>query len=181
MLTRAENITDAAIEQLEQGDAAASLVQALDSRQRIFLAAIEKANEMFEEKLRILRIDSLTGVRSSEFGKAMEPFYTRCIHESERGSHARRKAIIREALQGEVIFTQLMTNTRDKFLANSRAIQSYIQEVTADYLRVVEDRFDLVRSENVARESEQDPDFRLRVDEGVRTGRQIMQRVLGVI
>jgi hypothetical protein len=74
-----------------------------------------------------------------------------------------------------------MTNTRDKFLANSRAIQSYIQEVTADYLRVVEDRFDLVRSENVARESEQDPDFRLRVDEGVRTGRQIMQRVLGVI
>lgn len=73
-----------------------------------------------------------------------------------------------------------MANTKGKFLADSGAIQSYIQEVVTDYLRVVEDRFDLV-SENVARESEQDPEFRLRVDEGVRIGRQIMQKVLGVI
>ncbi|KAM0187534.1 hypothetical protein ACHAPI_011071 [Fusarium lateritium] len=52
LLNHAESITDTAIEQLEQGDAAASLIQALESRQRIFLAAIEKANDMLEEALK---------------------------------------------------------------------------------------------------------------------------------
>ncbi|KAF4998211.1 hypothetical protein FGRMN_3260 [Fusarium graminum] len=162
-------------------DATASLAQALESRQRLFLATIENAGEEFDDALRVLRIDALSGLRSSQFGRAMEPFYTRCIGEGGGGSHARRKAIIREAMQDETIFTRLMRNVKASFQVKSEATQTKIQEATADFLRVVEDSFDLVRSENVARESEQDPEFRLRVDEVVNTGRQTMERVHAVI
>ncbi|KAF5668081.1 hypothetical protein FHETE_5347 [Fusarium heterosporum] len=181
MLSDSDTITDTAIEQLEHVDATASLAQALESRQRLFLATIENAGENFDDELRVLRIDALSGLRSSQFGRAMEPFYARCIDESGGGSHARRKAIIREAMQDESIFTRLMRDVKASFVAKSEATQTKVQEATADFLRVVEDSFDLVRSENVARESEQDPEFRLRVDEVVRTGRQTMQRVHGVI
>ncbi|KAF9772317.1 hypothetical protein IL306_009981 [Fusarium sp. DS 682] len=98
-----------------------------------------------------------------------------------RGSDARRKAIIRGALSDENLFNNLMRNLKESFRANSEAIHTKIQEATMEYLRVVEERFDLVRSENVARESEQDPDFRLRVDEVARNGRETMQRVHQVI
>ena len=74
-----------------------------------------------------------------------------------------------------------MRSLKDSFRANSEATQAKIQEATMEYLRVIEERFDLVRSENVARESEQDPDFRLRVDQVARTGRETMQRVHQVI
>ena len=97
------------------------------------------------------------------------------------GSDARRKAIIRGALSDEDLFTKLMRSLKDSFRANSEATQTKIQEATKEYLRVIEERFDLVRSENVARESEQDPDFRLRVDQVARTGRETMQRVHQVI
>lgn len=74
-----------------------------------------------------------------------------------------------------------MRSLKDSFRADSEATQAKIQEATIEYLRVIEERFDLVRSENVARESEQDPDFRLRVDQVTRAGRETMQRVHQVI
>ncbi|KAM0339301.1 hypothetical protein ACHAPU_010980 [Fusarium lateritium] len=111
----------------------------------------------------------------------MEPFYTKCIHDGGTGSEARRKATIREAMQDEKIFTRLMRNAKVTFRAKSEATQTKIQEATADFLRVAEDTFDLVRSENVARESEQDPEFRLRVDEVVKNGRQTMRIMASVL
>ncbi|RKK77915.1 hypothetical protein BFJ69_g5912 [Fusarium oxysporum] len=181
MLENAYEFADMAIEKLEEHDSVDSLTQALENRQSIFLAAIEKVNDDFENNLRILRIESLSGLRSSIFGKAMEPFYNKCNAEFGPGSDARRKAIIRGALSDEDLFTKLMRSLKDSFRANSEATQAKIQEATMKYLRVIEERFDLVRSENVARESEQDPDFRLRVDQVTRAGRETMQRVHQVI
>ncbi|EXK95623.1 hypothetical protein FOQG_04173 [Fusarium oxysporum f. sp. raphani 54005] len=180
ILENADEFADMAIEKLEH-DSVDSLTQALENRQSIFLAAIEKVNDDFENNLRILRIESLSGLRSSIFGKAMEPFYNKCNAEFGPGSDARRKAIIRGALSDEDLFTKLMRSLKDSFRANSEATQAKIQEATMEYLRVIEERFDLVRSENVARESEQDPDFRLRVDQVARAGRETMQRVHQVI
>ncbi|KAJ4045459.1 hypothetical protein NW756_012226 [Fusarium oxysporum] len=181
ILENADEFADMAIEKLEEHDSVDSLTQALENRQSIFLAAIEKVNDDFENNLRILRIESLSGLRSSIFGKAMEPFYNKCNAEFGPGSDARRKAIIRGALSDEDLFTKLMRSLKDSFRANSEATQAKIQEATMEYLRVIEERFDLVRSENVARESEQDPDFRLRVDQVARAGRETMQRVHQVI
>ncbi|KAF4415669.1 hypothetical protein FACUT_13229 [Fusarium acutatum] len=181
MLENADAFADMAIERLEEHDSVDSLTQALENRQSIFLAAIEKVNDDFDNNLRILRIESLSALRSSLFGKAMEPFYNKCNAEFGRGSDARRKAIIRGALSDEDLFTKLMRSLKDSFRANSEATQVKIQEATVEYLRVIEERFDLVRSENVARESEQDPDFRLRVEQVARAGRETMQRVHQVI
>ncbi|KAF6518691.1 hypothetical protein HZS61_017065 [Fusarium oxysporum f. sp. conglutinans] len=169
MLENAGEFADMAIEKLEEHDSVDSLTQALENRQSIFLAAIEKVNDDLENNL------------SSIFGKAMEPFYNKCNAEFGRGSDARRKAIIRGALSDEDLFTKLMRSLKDSFRTNSEATQAKIQEATMEYLRVIEGRFDLVRSENVARESEQDPDFRLRVDQVTRAGRETMQRVHQVI
>ncbi|RKL07453.1 hypothetical protein BFJ71_g2056 [Fusarium oxysporum] len=169
MLENADEFADMAIEKLEEHDSVDSLTQALEHRQSIFLAAIEKVNDDFENNL------------SSIFGKAMEPFYNKCNAEFGRGCDARRKAIIRGALSDEDLFTKLMRSLKDSFRASSEATQAKIQEATVEYLRVIEERFDLVRGENVARESEQDPDFRLRVDQVARAGRETMQRVHQVI
>ncbi|RYC86006.1 hypothetical protein BFJ63_vAg11186 [Fusarium oxysporum f. sp. narcissi] len=169
MLENADEFADMAIEKLEEHDSVDSLTQALEHRQSIFLAAIEKVNDDFENSL------------SSIFGKAMEPFYNKCNAEFGRGCDARRKAIIRGALSDEDLFTKLMRSLKDSFRASSEATQAKIQEATVEYLRVIEERFDLVRGENVARESEQDPDFRLRVDQVARAGRETMQRVHQVI
>ncbi|EWG45996.1 hypothetical protein FVEG_15903 [Fusarium verticillioides 7600] len=181
MLQNADEFADMAIERLEEHDSVNSLTQALENRQSIFLAAIEKVNDDFDNSLRILRVESLSALRSSLFGKAMEPFYNKCNAEFGRGSDARRKAIIRGALSDEDLFQKLMISLKDSFKANSEATQEKIQEAIVEYLRVVEQRFDLVRSENVARESEQDPDFRLRVEQVARAGRETMQRVHQVI
>ncbi|PCD30492.1 hypothetical protein AU210_010173 [Fusarium oxysporum f. sp. radicis-cucumerinum] len=169
MLENADEFADMAIEKLEEHDSVDSLTQALEHRQSIFLAAIEKVNDDFENNL------------SSIFGKAMEPFYNKCNAEFGRGCDARRKGIIRGALSDEDLFTKLMRSLKDSFRASSEATQAKIQEATVEYLRVIEERFDLVRGENVARESEQDPDFRLRVDQVARAGRETMQRVHQVI
>ncbi|KAF4944710.1 hypothetical protein FGADI_12485 [Fusarium gaditjirri] len=156
MLENADEFADMAIEKLEEHDSVDSLTRALENRQSMFLAAIEKVYDEFENNLRC----------NAEFG---------------RGSDARRKAIIRGALSDEDLFTKLMRSLKESFRANSEATQAKIQEATMEYLRVIEERFDLVRSENVARESEQDPDFRIRVDQAARAGRETMQRVHQVI
>ncbi|SCO45533.1 uncharacterized protein FFNC_10346 [Fusarium fujikuroi] len=181
MLESADEFADMAMERLEEHDSVDSLTRALENRQSMFLAAIEKVNDDFENNLRILRIESLSALRSSLFGKSMEPFYNRCNAESGRGSDARRKAIIRGALSDQDLFTKLMGSLKDSFKATSEVTQVKIQEATVEYLRVIEQRFDLVRSENVARESEQDPDFRLRVEQIARAGRETMQSVHQVI
>ncbi|KAF5974290.1 hypothetical protein FBULB1_7849 [Fusarium bulbicola] len=181
MLENADEFADMAIERLEEHDSIDSLTRALENRQSMFLAAIENVNDDFENNLRVLRIESLSVLRSSLWGKSMEPFYNKCNAESGRGSDARRKAIIRGALSDEDLFTKLMRTLKDSFGAISEATEVKIQEATVEYLRVIEQRFDLVRSENVARESEQDPDFRLRVEQVARAGRETMQRVHQVI
>lgn len=74
-----------------------------------------------------------------------------------------------------------MREFRDSFRAKAEESQEAIREAALRYLDVVQETFDLVRSENVARESEQDPDFRLRVEEVASTGKDTIRRVLRVI
>ncbi|KAJ4206136.1 hypothetical protein NW767_003382 [Fusarium falciforme] len=74
-----------------------------------------------------------------------------------------------------------MRDFRDSFRAKAEESQAAIRDAVVRYLDVVQETFDLVRSENVARESEQDPDFRLRVEDVARKGRETIQRALRVI
>lgn len=74
-----------------------------------------------------------------------------------------------------------MRDFRDSFRVKAEESQGAIRDAVIRYLDVVQETFDLVRSENVARESEQDPDFRLRVEDAARTGRETIQRAIRVI
>ncbi|RMJ15689.1 hypothetical protein BHE90_006270 [Fusarium euwallaceae] len=111
----------------------------------------------------------------------MESSYRRCNQEHGSGSHQRRKNIINGNLATEDLFTNLMRTFRDTFRTKSEESQDAIREAVLGYLDVVQETFDLVRSENVARESVQDPDFRLRVEEVARMGKETVQRVHQVI
>lgn len=66
----------------------------------MFLAAIEKVNDDFDNNLRILRIESLSALRSSLFGKSMEPFYNKCNAESGTFTH---RLLTRLTLQAEEV------------------------------------------------------------------------------
>lgn len=55
--------------------------------------------------------------------------------------------------------------------------QEQIRAAVSQYLAVVERTFDLVRSENVARETEFDPEFRLRVEEATRESKGTVQEI----
>ncbi|KAJ4184843.1 hypothetical protein NW755_008756 [Fusarium falciforme] len=98
-----------------------------------------------------------------------------------RGSDGRRKFIMSCTFSNQDLFTNLMRDFRDSFRVKAEESQSAIRDAAMRYLDVVQETFDLVRSENVARESEQDPDFRLRVEGVARTGRETIQRALRVI
>ncbi|KAH7243016.1 hypothetical protein B0J15DRAFT_92977 [Fusarium solani] len=186
LIQSVETMLDAASEPFETEldeyyDTLAPLMEALFRRQQLLLDSIERINEQFETDLGLLRIDSLSGVRSSTVGRAMEYSYTKCNQEYGRGSDLRRKNIIGSALSNQYLFTALVRTFRDSFRAKAEESQEAIREAVVRYLDVVQETFDLVRSENVARESQQDPDFRLRVEEVARTGRETIQRVHQVI
>ncbi|RSM00468.1 hypothetical protein CDV31_011793 [Fusarium ambrosium] len=165
----------------EDYDALAPLMEALYRRQQLLLDSIERINEQFDKDLGLIRIDSLTGVRSSNIGRAMESSYIKCNQEYGRGSDGRRKYIISRTLSNQGLFTNLMRDFRDSFRVKAEESQEAMWEAYWTYLDAVQETFDLVRSENVARESVQDPDFRLRVEDVSRTGRETIQRVLRVI
>ncbi|KAJ4218572.1 hypothetical protein NW759_008465 [Fusarium solani] len=181
-----DTMLNTASEQFETGldddyDTFAPLMESLLRRQQLILDSIERINEQFETDLGLLRIDALSGVRSSTIGRAMESSYRGCNQEYGTGSHQRRKNIIRGTVSNQDLFTNLMRDFRDSFRVKAEESQSAIRDAAMRYLDVVQETFDLVRSENVARESEQDPDFRLRVEDVVRTGKDTIQRALRVI
>ncbi|KAM0427908.1 hypothetical protein ACHAPT_007367 [Fusarium lateritium] len=186
LVQRVDDMLDTAAERFETGldedyDTLAPLMESLFRRQQLLLDSIERVNEQFETDLELVRIDALSGLRTSTIGRTMETPYRRCNQESGRGSHQRRKDIINGALDNQDLFTNLMRTFRDAFRAKAEESQVAIRDAAVRYLDVVQETFDLVRSENVARESEGDPEFRLRVEDVVRTGRETIQKVHRVI
>lgn len=94
-----------------------------------------------------------------------------------RGSDARRKAIINGTLSKQQLFTDLMEKFRDGFREKADEAQKRVHKATTAYLRKVEETFDLVRSENAVKESEQDPEFRERVENVSQLAGATMQNV----
>ncbi|RSM10793.1 hypothetical protein CEP52_003372 [Fusarium oligoseptatum] len=113
LVQQVETILDAASERFdteldEEYDTLAPLMEALFRRQQLLLGSIEQINEQFETDLGLVRIDALSGLRTSAIGRAMESSYRRCNQEHGTGSHQRRKNIINGNLATEDLFTNLM-------------------------------------------------------------------------
>lgn len=86
-----------------------------------------------------------------------------------------------QALGRDTLFENLMKAFRDSLGLFADKLQTKIIEATTGYLDVVRGTLDIVRSDNIALESEQEPEFRERVQEGVTSIQSSIQRVLAEI
>jgi hypothetical protein len=97
------------------------------------------------------------------------------------GSWARKKAIINGTLNREQLFTDLMWKLNRKFGELAAQLDTDALASVGEHLDAVEDTLDMVRSENVAEESERDPVFRARVADEVEGLTEAMERILAAI
>lgn len=70
-----------------------------------------------------------------------------------------------------------MKASKEVFESITDDLQSEWVNAQNDYLKLVEDILDLVRSEKAVRESEQDPGFRDRVDDTIRRDNDDIRRI----
>ncbi|KAK0617536.1 hypothetical protein B0T14DRAFT_435213 [Immersiella caudata] len=162
-------------------NAIAPLEQALGSRQRILETAIEDIYDKFYSNLATLRTDALSGLRTSYFGQAMESSYRDANRQSGPGSWARKKNIINGKLGEHGLFEGLMRRLRSAFKDLANDSQTEIQAEIAENLEVIKSTLDLIRSENIALESERDPGFRNRVGAELQLATKSMDKIQGVV
>jgi hypothetical protein len=98
-----------------------------------------------------------------------------------RGSHSRRKEIINNRLADETVFELLQINFKNRFNTLAERLQSKMQAAAETHLSVIINTLNIVRNENVALESEGDPEFRGRVEREVREVIHEIRRLQGVI
>lgn len=79
------------------------------------------------------------------------------------------------------LFKKLFADTKSIFKTHGRSFQEEVQAAVALFLKAVKKAFDLVRNENVARESERDPEFRLRVEASVKTSQEQLDGLLDIV
>ncbi|KAI0003171.1 hypothetical protein F4779DRAFT_602144 [Xylariaceae sp. FL0662B] len=165
------------VELPDDSDSIATLSTTMSSRQRLLITDIEAACSKFRDSLDTLRTDALSSIRSSFLGKAMEDSYRACIYESGRGSDARRKAIINNAVRRESLFADLLQEFRKSFGELAAEFQESVQDAARTHLDNIRATLDIVRSDNVALESETDPGFRARVEAEVMAAKDEMKRL----
>ncbi|KAK3381146.1 hypothetical protein B0H63DRAFT_474992 [Podospora didyma] len=158
-----------------------NLLDGMGSRQHLLISDVENLRFAFEDGLSTLRTDALSGIRSSIMGESMRESYNRCNAEYGAGSDRRRKDIINRTLSQEKLFKDLMNEFRRRFITLARTLQDDMRAAVATHLDVVTGTLDMIRSDNVALESEQDPEFRVRVEEGVRMAKAEMREIQGII
>lgn len=125
----------------------------------------------------ILRTDALEGLETSFFAKTMEDTYRRARGECGTGSWARKKAIINGKLNENELFREWMRKFRDKLKELTTTLQTDVQVVIREQLNVIRGTLDIVRNDSAATESEEDPEFRTRVEEEVRRVNAAMEQV----
>ncbi len=153
---------------------------------------------------RKLRTDAFSGFRTSYFGQSMESAYWNANCESGQnrlkyfplyprpcqtdnsvfigtGSWGRKKAIINQALRDEHLFTDLIRKFKRKFEELAVQLETDALALVEEHLDTIDGTLDMVRSENVALESERDPVFRARVGDEIDDLNEAMGRVLATV
>lgn len=79
------------------------------------------------------------------------------------GSDSRRKAVISGRVSQPELFRDIMNNSKAGFDERADSFQQEINRLIDSFLEKLRDTLDIIRSDNVAEESERDPGFRERV------------------
>jgi hypothetical protein len=93
------------------------------------------------------------------------------------GSDRRRKEVIEDRLSDETLFVSLLRSFKSRFIVLAERLQCAVQTAVAKHLAVITNTLDMVRNENVALESERDPEFRSRVEREMRAIRLEVRRI----
>ncbi|KAI1261517.1 hypothetical protein F5Y18DRAFT_440419 [Xylariaceae sp. FL1019] len=157
------------------------LKSTLMSHKRVLKTDIEAALETLKDNLYTLGADALSSHRSSLIGEAMKNAYESAQRESGGGSDARRKALINSAVSRNDLFVILLRSFRRRLHTHADQLQESITEAIDEHLEDIHEMFDIVRSENVALESERDPEFRTRVDQAVQAARDELGITLRIL
>ncbi|KAK8062187.1 hypothetical protein PG997_014284 [Apiospora hydei] len=185
LITQVEELMTWAAEYLETelDDSSPSILalsEAIEARQCLLERDMETVCEESLKSMDALRVDALSGIRSSFMGQSMEAAYRSCIAECGRGSDSRRKANINRAVRRDMLFKDLLSRFKGGFAQIADKLQEDLQNTVALHLESVRGTLDMVRSENVALESERDPDFRARVQQRVELANIEIKRTSGV-
>ncbi|VUC28222.1 unnamed protein product [Clonostachys rosea] len=176
--TTTETIRDGLEYELDDNDDSTNiLLEALEAQTRLLQRSMDNCFEKLTDKFLLLHTDTFSGIRTSLFGKEMEPTYRLCNQEYGTGSDQRRKRIMNGGFSNQVLFRNVMKAAKEVFESITDDLQSEWTTAQDNYLKLVEDILDLVRSEKAVRESEHDPGFRDRVDDTIRQGNDDIRRI----
>ncbi|OHF03901.1 hypothetical protein CORC01_00763 [Colletotrichum orchidophilum] len=181
-VTLVDSAVDQALEYIEAEfetfpRSAVTISQALLSRKAILTSKVQALCDNFSVDLGTVRIDALTGIRTSLIGEAMERSYRSCNHEFGGGSDQRRKKIINDTIKRHDLFQTHMRDFRRRVDALADELQASIEANIQVNLIVIEASFDLIRNENIATESEGNPVLRRRLGDEIATAEEQLGRI----
>ena len=93
------------------------------------------------------------------------------------GSDGRRKSIIRDRLGQDLLFESWRVQFKSRFVELAEALETGVCEALMSHLLVMRGTFDIIRGDNVALESDRDPEFRDRVADAVRRVREEIEQI----
>ncbi|KAK1507609.1 hypothetical protein CTAM01_02721, partial [Colletotrichum tamarilloi] len=157
------------------------LQETLICHKNIMESQVEDLTDKTGADLNSLRIDALTGIRTSILGKAMEAPYRRCNAEYGGGSDRRRKNIIRSAVGRVDLFENHMTEFKSRVRLLADNVQTEQQAIVRTGLAAITSVLDLIRNDNVATESEENPELRRRLEQEVVTIKERMRRIIDIM
>ncbi|KAI1821480.1 hypothetical protein F4861DRAFT_541892 [Xylaria intraflava] len=161
------------VEELTDTDLIRTLNSTLMSHKRTLKVDMATNLTAFDGKLRTLRTDALSGLRSSFIGKAMEDAYRSAGFESGKSP----PSSVLDPVGRHGLFADLLKSLKTEFKGHVDETQENMEKTVHSHLDGIGDMFDIIRSENAALESEGDPEFRNRVEETVRMTVVEMDRV----
>ncbi|KAK1989740.1 hypothetical protein LX36DRAFT_594126 [Colletotrichum falcatum] len=153
------------------------LAVALECRRKAIVSEAEALFRKFNEELGTLRIDALSGIRTSLIGQALEDSYQACNMEYGVGSDQRRKRIINGALGHPNLFPKYMRDFRNRLKTSADDLQEQLLEILQRHLGAFETTLNLIRDENVATESEENPELRRCLEGEVASAREELGRI----
>ncbi|KAK0742907.1 hypothetical protein B0T18DRAFT_489791 [Schizothecium vesticola] len=157
------------------------LHHALTSCQRLLATEVQDLCDVYGDRVSELRTNALSGLRTAFFAQGMDDAYAGANRMSGTGCTVRKQSIINGRLAQQEQFRNLMQRVRNEFRNLSTQLQTDIQDRLNERLDVIAGILDIVRSDNVAEESERDPEFRARVDEEIQSVKRAMEEVLAVV
>ncbi|UQC76138.1 uncharacterized protein CLUP02_17649 [Colletotrichum lupini] len=140
------------------------LQETLICHKNIMESQVEDLTDKTGADLNSLRIDVLTGIRTSILGQAMETPYRRCNAEYDKlRSYS----------------PHLGFKSRMRLLADN--VQTELQAIVRDGLAAITSVLDLIRNDNVATESEENPELRRRLEQEIATIKERMRRIMDIM